>query len=84
MARPSTVQEKGFFILPSELFTNVRARAHTDENLNETLERVFRNIEGSAVGATSEHDLKGLFDDLNVNSSKVGNTVARRNEKASF
>ena len=79
--RDVTVAEKGFYILPSELFVNVRARAKSDENLNETLERVFHNIEGSAVGAASEGDLKGLFDDLDVNSSKLGNTVARRNEK---
>ena len=52
-----------------------------DENLNETLERVFTNIEGSAVGTDSEDDLKGLFDDLDVNSSKLGPTVAKRNEK---
>ncbi len=81
--RETTVQEKGFFILPSELFANVRARANADaayrENLNEVLEGVFRDIEGSAVGADSEDDLKGLFDDLDVNSSKLGNTVARRN-----
>jgi len=76
-----TVAEKGFYILPSELFVNVRERAADDENLNETLERVFRNIEGSAVGADSEDDLKGLFDDLDVNSAKLGQTVAKRNEK---
>jgi type I restriction enzyme M protein len=75
------VREKGFYILPSELFQNVRTRAANDANLNETLARVFRNIEGSAVGIDSEDDLKGLFDDLDVNSSKLGNTVAKRNEK---
>jgi type I restriction enzyme M protein len=80
-AREEIVKEKGFFILPSELFENVRRRAAQDENLNETLERVFKNIEGSAVGNDSEDDLKGLFDDLNVNSTKLGNTVAKRNEK---
>ncbi|EQD38280.1 type I restriction-modification system, M subunit, partial [mine drainage metagenome] len=64
--------EKGFYILPSELFANVRQRAAHDENLNETLERVFKNIEGSAVGTDSEYDLKGLFDDLEVNSAKLG------------
>lgn len=48
--RAETVSEKGFYILPSELFVNVRRRAKNDENLNETLERVFRHIEGSAVG----------------------------------
>ncbi len=79
--RAETVAEKGFYILPSELFANVRARAARDENLNETLEGVFRNIEGSAVGADSEDDIKGLFDDLDVNSARLGNTVARRNQK---
>lgn len=79
--RADTVSEKGFYILPSELFVNVRKQAKTDANLNETLERVFTNIEGSAVGADSEDDLKGLFDDLDVNSSKLGPTVAKRNEK---
>jgi len=79
--RRETVAEKGFYILPSELFANVRKRAARDENLNETLERVFRNIEGSAVGADSEDDLKGLFDDLDVNSAKLGQTVAKRNGK---
>jgi type I restriction enzyme M protein len=78
--RKETVHEKGFFILPSELFENVRARAKNDENLNETLANVFRNIEGSAVGSPSEYDLKGLFDDLDVNSNKLGGTVAKRNE----
>ena len=77
--RAETVREKGFYILPSELFVNVRNRAHRDENLNETLAAAFRHIEGSAVGADSEHDLKGLFDDLDVNSSKLGSTVAKRN-----
>lgn len=79
--RKETVEEKGFYILPSELFQNVRKRAANDANLNETLARVFKNIEGSAVGTDAEDDLKGLFDDLDVNSSKLGNTVARRNEK---
>lgn len=79
--RTETVAEKGFYILPSELFANVRARARGDEHLNETLERIFRHIEGSAVGTDSEHDLKGLFDDLDVNSPKLGPTVAKRNEK---
>ncbi|MGO2876700.1 MAG: type I restriction-modification system subunit M [Corynebacterium casei] len=77
--RETTVAEKGFFILPSELFANVRAKAKKNENLNETLEAIFKNIEGSAVGTDSEDDLKGLFDDLDVNSSRLGNTVAKRN-----
>lgn len=79
-ARDETVKEKGFFILPSQLFENVRARAFADENLNETLERTFAAIQGSAVGYDSEADIAGLFDDIEVNSNKLGSTVARRNE----
>lgn len=80
-AREGLVQEKGFFILPSELFCNVRAKAASDENLNETLETVFRHIEESAKGSSSEGQFAGLFDDYDVNSNKLGATVAKRNEK---
>lgn len=79
--RADTIKEKGFYILPSELFANVTENARNDANLNETLERVFNNIENSAKGTESEDDLKGLFDDLDVNSGKLGNTVERRNQK---
>lgn len=77
----SMVEEKGFFILPSDLFVNVRERAPKDENLNETLQRVFKNIEGSAIGSRSESSLRGLFDDLDLNSRKLGDTVVERNAK---
>ena len=80
-ARESLVQEKGFFILPSELFCNVRTRAADDENLNMTLEQVFNHIEDSAKGGDAEKDFTGLFDDFDVNSNKLGSTVAKRNEK---
>ena len=80
-AREELVDTKGYFILPSELFCNVRTKAPQDENLNETLEKVFRNIESSAQGHDSEDDLKGLFDDLDVNSNKLGGTVEKRNAK---
>ena len=80
-AREGLVEEKGFFILPSELFCNVRAKAANDENLNETLERVFNHIEDSAKGSQSEDSFAGLFDDFDVNSNKLGSTVAKRNER---
>ena len=80
-AREGLVEEKGFFILPSELFCNVRAKAANDENLNETLERVFNHIEESAKGSESEGSFAGLFDDFDVNSNKLGSTVAKRNER---
>lgn len=78
--RADTVSEKGFFILPSELFVNVQKKAKNDDNLNETLSQVFKNIENSAKGADSEDDMKGLFDDIEVNSNKLGGTVQKRNE----
>lgn len=80
-ARADMVETKGFFILPSQLFINVRKRASKDENLNETLEKIFNAIESSAQGTDSEDDFKGLFDDIDVNSNKLGATVAKRNEK---
>ena len=80
--REDLVKEKGFFILPSELFCNVckDAKNHK-EDLNELLENIFRNIENSAKGAESEDDFSGLFDDIDVNSNKLGATVTKRNER---
>ncbi len=79
--RVDTVKEKGFYILPSELFGNVAKKAKNDANLNETLAAIFRGIENSAKGTESEDDLKGLFDDLDVNSNKLGSTVEKRNQQ---
>lgn len=78
-AREDLVKTKGFFILPSELFCNVRKRAANDENLNMTLEAAFNHIEESAKGSESEDNFAGLFDDIDVNSNKLGATVAKRN-----
>ena len=75
------INSKGFFIWPSQLFCNVRKNAKNDENLNETLEKTFKAIEQSSKGKASEDNFKGLFDDLDVNSSKLGKTVAERNKK---
>lgn len=87
--REETVKEKGFFILPSELFCNILKHVDKDgmrltedgQDLNELLSQVFKNIEGSAVGTESEGDLKGLFDDMDANSAKLGNSVIERNKK---
>ena len=78
-ARQDLLQTKGFFILPSELFCNVKENAKNDENLNMTLETIFRHIEESAKGSESEDNFSGLFDDIDVNSNKLGATVAKRN-----
>ena len=78
-AREDMVKTKGFFVLPSELFCNLRKKAAGDENLNMTLETIFKNIEDSAKGSESEDNFAGLFDDIDVNSNKLGATVAKRN-----
>lgn len=78
--REETVREKGFFILPSQLFCNVTRHAAQDPNLNETLATTFAAIENSAKGTASEPDFKGLFGDIDVNSNKLGASVQRRNE----
>lgn len=75
------IEDKGFFIYPSQLFENVRKKASKDDDLNVTLKSIFQEIENSAKGYKSENDVKGLFDDLDVNSNKLGNTVIERNEK---
>lgn len=95
-AKKDLIQEKGFFIPPSQLFINVlvqsssKTATFTDaegetksvqENLNEYLELIFNNIENSAKGTRSEDSFSGLFDDFDVNSNKLGSTVAKRNER---
>ncbi|MDR0930796.1 MAG: type I restriction-modification system subunit M [Clostridiales bacterium] len=80
-ARKEIVKTKGYFILPSELFENILKVAKNDDNLNETLEKIFKNIESSAQGNESELNLKGLFDDVDTNSNKLGGTVSQRNAR---
>lgn len=80
--RQDTIAEKGFFILPSELFENVvKNLDQYKDDLNERLAHIFANIEGSAKGAESESNFKGLFDDIDVNSNKLGSSVSKRNER---
>ena len=80
-ARELMVKTKGFFILPSQLFCNICKIAPNDENLNETLEKVFKAIDDSAKGTDSEDNFSGLFDDININDNRLGKTVAKRNER---
>ncbi|HJJ07860.1 MAG TPA: type I restriction-modification system subunit M [Bacilli bacterium] len=80
LGKTQILEEKGFFILPSELFCNVRKNADKNENLNVVISNIFNNIESSARGTASEDDVKGLFDDFTIDN-KLGNTVDERNEK---
>jgi len=79
--RPDTVDEKGFFILPSQLFENVVAAARINDNLNTDLANIFKSIEASAIGFKSENDIKGLFEDIDTTSNRLGGTVAEKNKR---
>lgn len=79
--REELVRTKGFFILPSELFQNMRKNAPNDPDLNITLGKVFRNIENSTKGTASEENFEGLFDEMDVNSAKLGASVKERNQR---
>jgi len=79
--KDDAVKTKGYFIYPSQLFVNMAARAHNNENLNTDLARIFAAIESSATGYPSERDIKGLFADFDTTSNRLGNTVADKNSR---
>lgn len=81
--RPGTVEDKGFFILPGQLFKNVVRTCKNNENLNTDLANIFKAIEGSAIGFSSEDDIKGLFEDVDTTSNRLGTTVAEKNKRLS-
>lgn len=74
-------KDKGYFIYPSQLFSNVAKNANTNPNLNTDLAAIFTAIEGSANGYQSEHDIKGLFADFDTTSNRLGNTVEEKNRR---
>lgn len=74
-------KDKGYFIYPSQLFSNVAKNANTNPNLNTDLAAIFTEIEGSANGYQSEHDIKGLFADFDTTSNRLGNTVEEKNRR---
>ena len=74
-------KDKGYFIYPSQLFSNIAKNANTNPNLNTDLAAIFTAIEGSANGYDSEHDIKGLFADFDITSNRLGNTVEEKNRR---
>ncbi len=80
-AKDLLLEEKGFFIPPSELFSNVLKRADTDGNLNTKLNKIFQNIEDSSLEGEAQENFRGLFADLDMDSNKLGNGVKEKNEK---
>ncbi len=75
----------GYFLEPSQLFSVITAKgnANTETESNyilEDLQSVLNHIEMSTMGTESEDDFNALFEDLDLNSNKIGRTVSARNE----
>jgi len=79
--KDDAVKTKGYFIYPSQLFSNVAKNANDNENLNTDLAAIFSAIESSANGYPSEHDIKGLFADFDTTSNRLGNSVKDKNSR---
>ncbi|GFO75990.1 type I restriction enzyme M protein [Bathymodiolus platifrons methanotrophic gill symbiont] len=79
--KDDAIKTKGYFIYPSQLFTNIADDANTNDNLNTDLATIFSAIESSANSYPSEPDIKGLFADFDTTSNRLGNTVADKNSR---
>lgn len=81
--KDDAIKTKGYFIYPSQLFSNIVKNANDNPNLNTDLNAVFSAIESSASGYPSEVDIKGLFADFDTTSNRLGNTVKDKNLRLS-
>lgn len=75
----------GYFLEPSQLFSVLAAKGNADTEsesnyILEDLKAVLNHIEQSTMGTESEEDFNALFEDLDLNSTKIGRTVGARNE----
>lgn len=79
--KDDAIKTKGYFILPSQLFSNVVESANNNESLNTDLAKIFSAIESSANSYPSEKDIKGLFADFDTTSNRLGNSVIEKNKR---
>ncbi|MBI0397981.1 type I restriction-modification system subunit M [Cyclobacterium marinum] len=75
----------GYFLEPAQLFSVLAAKGNADTEsesnyILEDLQSVLNHIEQSTMGTESEEDFNALFEDLDLNSTKIGRTVSARNE----
>lgn len=80
-ARHTIIEEKGYFLLPSQLYTAILNSSDNDDNLNETLSDVFKAVDTTAAGSASEDVYKGLFSAFDPNALVLGDSVAARNTR---
>ena len=78
------VEDLGYFLKPSELFSNVAKKGYNrvegESNfILPELSKILTNIEQSTLGTSSEDDFEHLFEDLDLTSSKLGKTEDEKN-----
>lgn len=82
--REEALGKLGYFLLPNELFSEIAKRGNkkaVDQSnfIIEDLTSILNNIEQSTMGTESEDDFGNLFEDLDLNSTKLGKNVEARN-----
>ena len=79
--RENALGELGYFLKPSELFSEIAKRGNSDTNtfILEDLQKILTNIQLSTMGTQSEEDFDNLFEDMDLNSTKLGKSAEARN-----
>lgn len=79
--REEALETLGYFLKPSELFSEIAKRGNSDTNtfILEDLQKILTNIQLSTMGTQSEEDFDNLFEDMDLNSTKLGKTAEARN-----
>lgn len=80
--REEALETLGYFLKPSELFSEIakRGSGNTNTFILEDLQKILTNIQLSTMGTQSEEDFDNLFEDMDLNSTKLGKTAEARNE----
>ena len=78
--KENSVDEVGYALSPSQLFHTLAERGRQNQFILDDLAETLRAIERSTLGAESEDDFANLFEDLDINSTKLGNNANDRNE----
>lgn len=83
--REEALDKLGYFLKPSELFSEIAKRGNSDVEgvsnfIIEDLQKILNNIQNSTMGTESEEDFDNLFEDMDLNSTKLGKNPEARNE----
>lgn len=83
--KEESLEKLGYFLKPAELFSQVAKRGNGngkqgDNFIIEDIQKILINIQNSTMGTASEEDFDHLFEDMDLNSTKLGKTAEQRNE----